>query len=34
MAVFHERDFQYSDSENGIMPFPLAQTLITGLAAF
>ncbi len=31
MAVFHEHDFQYSDSENGIMPFPLAKDGIKGL---
>ena len=31
MAVYHEHDFQYSDSQNGIMPFPLAKDGIKGL---
>ena len=31
LAVFHEHAFHYSDSENGIMPFPLAADGIKGL---
>jgi hypothetical protein len=31
MAVFHEHEFQYSHSQNGIMPLPLAKDGIKGL---